>query len=154
MRRGIVGLGLVTAMCVCLSAAAAIAGHAAPSANTRLVIFSSPGIVVYISPAGTGDPRHVKTATGIRCGGQCSRVFPVATKVTVKLETKSKREKGVFFTTAKGKLSVKACEGKTTCSFVMPARTRTYLGTVFCFANLSLAQCRAYIAKTHNYPPP
>ena len=158
MRRGIVGLGLVTVICVCVSAATAVAGEAPPT-NVRLVIFSSPGLIIHISPAGKGDPRHVKTATGIRCGAQCSRVFPVGTRVTVRVETVNKGklknghdEKGVLVAGPRGVLSIKACEGKTTCSFAMPATTRTYFKTVFCDATLSVAQCRAYIAKFLGYP--
>ena len=145
MRRGIVGLGLVTTICMCLGAATAIAGHAAPTTNARLVIFGSPGMVFYVSPAGTGDPRHVRTATGIRCGGQCTRLFPVGTKVTTRVESQRKNEKAVWDSGQGGTLHV-ACEGKSACSFAMPARG-AYFKTLFCPAKLNVAQCRAYIKK-------
>ena len=147
MRRGIVGLGLVMAVCLGVIAATAVAGHAAPSTNARLLIFGSPGMVFYVSPAGTGDPRHVRTATGIRCGGQCTRLFPVGTKVTIGAESKNKSQRAVWNTGGRGPSPLwTACEGKSACSFAMPERG-AYFKTLFCAAKLTVAQCRAYIKK-------
>jgi hypothetical protein len=133
-----IGLGLF--------APTAVAGHAAPSANARLFVGGSPGMVLYVSPAGTGDPRHVKTATGIRCTGQCSRFFPVGTKVTIRAESKRSRERAAWDSPRRDPV-VDACKGRSVCSFAMPGRI-VYLKTFFCPANLNVAQCRAYIDKS------